>query len=144
MLVSNLRVSDGATKVLTPSQAAAKGAFNAAMPSGKPGKAEPAEKEDVYAELEAVFGTMDWSDPDKKVPGLDDGAKLDEAEFASYIGAHATLSESECVWILNCSAQFVVLSRCSIDESLKLLPAAVSPMCLPRLIAVGRITSQSC
>lgn len=101
MVVSNLRVSDGATKVLTPSQAAAKGAFNAAMPSGKPGRAEPPEKEAVYTELEAVFGTVDWSDPDKKVPGLDDGAKLDEAEFASYIGAHATLSDSECVWILN-------------------------------------------
>ena len=85
-------------KVLSPTQAAAKGAFNAAMPSGKPGKAETPEREAIYADLEALFDAVDWSDPDKKVPGLDDGTQLDETEFATYVSAHATLSQSTCVF----------------------------------------------
>lgn len=90
-------------KVLSPTQAAAKGAFNAAMPSGKPGKAEKPEKEAVYADLEGLFDAVDWSDPDKKVPGFDDGVQLDETEFASYVGATTTLSESTCVLSLHFS-----------------------------------------
>lgn len=86
---------------LSPTQATAKRAFNAAMPSGKPGKAEPPEKEVVYKELEAVFGTVDWSDLDKKVPGLDDGVQLDETQFASYVGTYSTLSDSVCVYTLS-------------------------------------------
>ena len=86
--------------VLSPTQYAANGACKAAKPEywkGGTGTPEPAEREALYEELSALFDTVDWSDPAKDAPGLDNDTKLDKDSFAKYIGDAAKLSDSVCV-----------------------------------------------